>query len=131
MSRIEDVRHMVSDDNTSISDIKLAAGKFCEAREWGQYHNAKELSISAVIESSELLELFRFKTEREMTDMLNDPCSREKVSDELADVLFAVSRFAQLYDIDLATSFYDKMAKNEQKYPVDKARGSSKKYDEL
>jgi NTP pyrophosphatase (non-canonical NTP hydrolase) len=65
-----------------------------------------------------------------MRRMFATPGQREKICGELSDVLFAVLRFAQLYDIDLAEAFGRKMTENERKYPVEKARGSNKKYDE-
>lgn len=122
---------MPLDADTSIETLKEQAKLFCEARDWDQYHDAKELAISLVIESAELLELFRFKTREEMRQIFADPAKREEVGDEVADVLFALLRFSQLYNIDVATEFYRKMKKNEAKYPVELARGSSKKYDEF
>jgi NTP pyrophosphatase (non-canonical NTP hydrolase) len=66
-----------------------------------------------------------------MRRMFETTGQREKICGELADVLFAVLRFAQLYGIDLTEEFCRKMKENELKYPVEKARGSNKKYDEL
>lgn len=122
---------MTEDQVTTIEVLKTRAKSFCEARDWDQYHDAKELAISITIESAELLEQFRFKSREEMRQMFEAPDSREEICDEVADVLFALLRFAQLYDIDVATEFNRKMAKNEAKYPVEFARGSNKKYDEF
>jgi NTP pyrophosphatase (non-canonical NTP hydrolase) len=122
---------MQIDQSTTIGELKEVAKQFCEARDWDQYHDARELAISMVIEASELLELFRFRSEEEVERMFESPEARGKVCDELADVMFALARFAQLYDIDVATAYFQKMAKNELKYPLDKSRGSNKKYDEL
>lgn len=110
--------------------MKKTARDFCEARDWDQFHDAKELAMSVTIESAELLELFRFKNQDEMRRMFATPATRAKIEDELADVLFALLRFAQLYDIDVTEAFYEKMKENEKKYPVEKARGSNLKYDE-
>jgi NTP pyrophosphatase (non-canonical NTP hydrolase) len=104
---------------------------YCETRDWDQFHDAKELAMSITVESAELLELFRFKSPNDMRHMFETPGTREKINDELADVLFAVLRFAQVYDIDLTEAFCRKMLENERKYPVEKARASNKKYDEL
>jgi len=122
---------MTNDQNMTVKELKESAKTFCEARDWDQYHDAKELAISIMIESSELLELFRFKSKEEMREIFAASDKREEVCDELADVLFALLRFAQLYDIDLTNEFYRKMNKNEAKYPVELARGSNKKYDEF
>ena len=122
---------MADDKDMTLKVLKEHARAFCEARDWDQYHDAKELAISIVIESTELLELFRFKNKAEMREIFAAADKREEVCDELADVLFALLRFAQLYDIDLTSEFYRKMKKNEAKYPVELARGSNKKYDEF
>jgi len=122
---------MHEDRCTTVDELKSAVKAYCEARDWDQFHDAKELAMSITIESTELLELFRFKSPEDMRRMLATPGPREKIGDELADVLFAVLRFAQLYDIDLAEEFRRKMKENERKYPVEKARGSNLKYDEF
>jgi len=122
---------MRNDQSTTIDDLKQTVEEYCEARDWDQFHDAKELAMSITIESAELLELFRFKSRADMQRMFETPGHREKICGELSDVLFATLRFAQLYDIDLTEAFCRKMKENEQKYPVEKARGSNKKYDEL
>jgi NTP pyrophosphatase (non-canonical NTP hydrolase) len=121
---------MRTDKNTTIDNVKSEIKKYCAERDWDQYHTAKELAINISIESAELLELFRFKSPENIQHMFESPESKNRIGDELSDVLFAVFRFAQLYDIDLTSEFDRKMIENKQKYPVDKARGSNKKYDE-
>lgn len=103
---------------------------FCEKREWEQYHTPKDLAIGLTTESSELLELFRFKDEDEQSDLLADVERREDVEDEVADILFFLLRFADLYDIDLETALERKLAKNKKRYPEGEYKGSNKKYDE-
>jgi NTP pyrophosphatase (non-canonical NTP hydrolase) len=122
---------MHDDSSTTVEDLKSVVRAYCEARDWDQFHDAKELAMSITVESAELLALFRFKSRDDMRRMFGTPVTREKIGDELADVLFAMLRFAQLYDIDLTEVFHRKMIENERKYPVEKARGSNKKYDEL
>jgi NTP pyrophosphatase (non-canonical NTP hydrolase) len=122
---------MYADHHTTIDELKTTVKAYCDARDWDQFHDAKELAMSITIESAELLALFRFKSRADMQRMFETPATREKICRELADVLFATLRFAQLYDIDLAEAFSRKMVENERKYPVEKARGSNKKYDEL
>jgi NTP pyrophosphatase (non-canonical NTP hydrolase) len=122
---------MQSDDKATVAELKLKVKDICTARDWDQFHNAKDLAIGITTESAELLDIFRFKSAEEIEHMFNVPEAREKIADEMADVLFFLLRLAQKYDIDMAKAFYEKMVKNEQKYPVEKARGSNKKYDEL
>jgi NTP pyrophosphatase (non-canonical NTP hydrolase) len=119
------------DSHTTVEELKKVVQAYCEARDWDQFHDAKELAMSITIESAELLELFRFKSPEEMRRMFQTPGTREEICDEVADVMFALLRFAQLYDIDITEEFRRKMKKNERKYPVEKARGSNKKYDEF
>ena len=90
------------DSETSLQHLKDKVQKFCTEREWDQFHNAKDLAIG-------------FSTE----------------SNELSDVFFFVLRFAQKNNIDLTQAFETKMKHNAEKYPVEKAKGSNKKYNEL
>jgi len=120
-----------ADSVTTVSELKDLVRKFCEDRDWDQYHNAKDLAIGVITESSELLEHFRFKSNLEIEQMLKHPKKREEIGDEMADILYFLLRLAQRYDIDLASELKKKIDKNEMKYPVEKAKGSNKKYTEL
>jgi len=108
------------DHKTNIHELKEKIKDFCEERDWDQFHNAKELAIGIVTEASELLQHFRFKTER-----------KEELKEELADILYFTLRLAQRYKIDLTTELNNKMGKNKEKYPIEKAKGSNKKYTEF
>lgn len=119
------------DSKTSVEELKVLIRKFCEDRDWDQYHNAKDLAIGIVTESSELLDLFRFKSEKEISEMFKNREKRDLISEEMADTLYFVLRLAQRYDIDLTTELNKKLEKNAKKYPIEKARGSNKKYDEV
>lgn len=119
------------DSKTNIKELKDQIQRFCEARDWDQYHNAKDLAIGIITESSELLEHFRFKSHQEIEEMFQNPEKREKISEEMADVLYFLLRLAQRYEIDLTVELKKKMEKNEKKYPLEKARGSNKKYTEF
>lgn len=121
----------VTDPDTTLAALKERVVAFCEARDWDQFHDPKDLAIGIVTEASELLALFRFLSEEQVTALQADPAKRARVEEELADVLFFVLRFAERSGIDLATAFDAKMAKNATKYPVEKSRGSNRKYDEL
>jgi NTP pyrophosphatase (non-canonical NTP hydrolase) len=130
MSRIY-VLAELEDTNTTVDELKLKVKMFCDERDWGKYHNLKELTIGLVTESAELLQLFRFKSETDMSTMLQTPELMEKVYDEVADIFYFLLRLSQLYNIDLSSTLERKLAKNAQRYPVDKFRGSNKKADEI
>ena len=117
------------DKMTTIEELKNISKQFCEERDWDKFHNPKELAIAMSTEANELLQIFRFKSEKEMTELMASE-RRTDVSDELADVLFCVLRFAQMNNIDLSNALKSKMEKNVKKYPVEKVRGSNKKYTE-
>jgi NTP pyrophosphatase (non-canonical NTP hydrolase) len=118
------------DDVTTVEDLKKKVGKFCEDRDWGQFHDMKELAIGLSTESAELLDLMRFKSSAQVSDMLNVPVQREKIADELADIAWMLLRFCQLHKFDLSGSISAKMSKNEAKYPIETSRGSNRKYNE-
>ena len=102
---------------------------FRDERDWKQFHNPKDMAISLVLESTELLEHFQWKNEAEISEHLD--AKRSEVADELSDVLYWVILMANDLDINLNKALSDKMDKNEAKYPVEKARGNHKKYTEL
>ena len=119
------------DDKTNINELKQKIKKFCEERDWDQYHNAKELAIGIVTEASELLEHFRFKSEKQVDELFKDESKKQELSEEMADIFYFLIRFAERYDIDLTTELNKKLRKNEQKYPIEKSKGSNKKYTEF
>jgi len=118
------------DDKTTVNELKEKIKKFCEERDWDQYHDAKNLAIGIITEASELLEHFRFKSEKEVEEMFKNKDKRENISEEAADVLYFVLRLAQKYDIDLTAELNKKLEKNEKRYNVEKFKGSNKKYTE-
>ena len=118
------------DDKTNINDLKDKVKKFCESRDWDQFHNAKELTIGIVTESSELLQHFRFKSDEQVNEMFQNELKRAELSEEMADILFFLVRLSQKYDIDLAEELSKKIQKNEERYPTEKSKGSNKKYNE-
>lgn len=118
---------MNNDSNTNISELKTVIKDFCEARDWGQFHDPKDLAIGAITEASELLEHFRFLKPDQIDKVMQDPQSRQEIGEELADVLFFVLRFAQQNDFDLSQCFADKMQKNAKKYPADQFKGKNNK----
>ena len=105
--------------------------KFNEERDWDQFHNPKDLAIGLSTESNELLDIFRFKSEADMCEILQNPDKKKRVEEEVADTFFFLLRFAQMNEIDLKEVLMDKIDKNNQKYPVDKIKGKNLKYTEL
>ena len=116
-------------ENKTINELMKQVQEFCEARDWDQFHNPKDLAIGLSTESNELLDIFRFKTEEQMNKIMNSS-KREHVEEEIADVFFFVLRFAQMNNIDLSEVLSKKIKKNNEKYPVEKAKGSNSKYNE-
>jgi NTP pyrophosphatase (non-canonical NTP hydrolase) len=115
--------------NDTLSAMLKTALKFRDEREWKQFHSFKDLAITLSLEAAEVLEHAQWKTEAELEKYLKT--HREHVADELADVLHVLLLVAEHCKIDLAKAFDAKMKKNRAKYPVEKARGSAKKYHEL
>ena len=119
------------DDKVVFKEVKDKIKKLCEERDWDQFHGAKDLAIGVSTEASELLEHFRFKSPEQIDEMFKDEKKREEISDEIADVLWFISRFAQKYDIDMSEAFEKKVKKFEERYPIEKIKGSNTKYTEL
>jgi len=119
------------DSKTNIAELKEKVRKFCEERDWGQFHGAKELAIGIVTESSELLQHFRFKTDKEIEELFEKESIKQEISEEMADVFYFLIRLAQKYDIDLTNELDKKLKKNSEKYTVEKFKGSNKKYTEI
>ena len=96
---------------------------FSKERDWDQFHNPKDIAIALSIEASELLEVFLWKNPED--------ARIEKVKEELADVFNYALMMAGKYNLDVPQIIREKIAKNAEKYPVEKAKGSAKKYNEL
>ncbi len=107
-----------NDSTTTVDQVKQLVERFCAERGWDPYHSPKDLAIGLVTEASELLELFRFVAEKDQPTMMGDPAAREKMADELADSLYFILRFAQMYGFDLSRSLRGKLKKNAVKYPA-------------
>ena len=108
---------------TDIQEITRAILQFRDERDWAQFHTGKDIAICLSVEASELLELFLWKKEEEV--------DQSKIPDELADVFYSAFLLAAHYGLDVKEIVLSKLQKNAEKYPVEKARGENKKYDEL
>jgi len=115
----------------SLGELTKIALRFRDEREWKQFHNFKDLAITLALESAEVLEHAQWKTSKDLDAHLADPQTREHVADELADVLHVLLLLAEHANVDLSEAFRAKLKKTAKKYPVEKARGSAKKYDQL
>jgi dCTP diphosphatase len=105
---------------------RLAA--FAAARDWDQFHSPKNLAMALSVEAAELVEEFQWLTEEQSRRL--DSERRERVRLELADVFIYLLRVADKLDVDLLLAADDKIALNEQKYPAERVRGDSRKYDD-
>lgn len=112
-----------------LTDLRERMRAFVSERDWDQFHSPKNLAIALSVEASELLEHFQWLTEAASTEL--PPEVHAKVREEVADVLLYLVRIADRLGIDLHAAARDKLALNARKYPVEKARGSSRKYTEL
>ena len=115
-------------NDQSLDALQKTIRKFCDDRDWDQFHNPKDLSISLALESAEVMEHFQWLNSEEMLNLSEK--KRGEVGDELADVLYWVLLLANKLDTNLVEVFNAKKLKNEAKYPIEKAKGSHKKYTE-
>ena len=97
--------------------------KFRDERDWEQFHNPKDLALAINVEAGELLELYLWKQP--------DEADKEKVKEELADIFAFTILLADKYGFDVAEIIQEKIKKNAEKYPIDKAIGTARKYNEL
>ena len=112
-----------------LEQLRRAIVQFANERDWDQFHNPKNVVMALAVEAAELLEHFQWRTPDEAANL--DAETKEAVALEAADVLLYLLRLCDKLGIDLASAAQRKLALNEQKYPADKARGRSTKYDKL
>ena len=108
---------------SDIEELRQAIVKFTQERDWDQFHNGKDLALALSIEAAELNEAFLWKEAKDV--------NVEKVKEELADIFNYAILIADKYDLDIKQIVMDKLSRNAEKYPVAKAYGSAKKYNEL
>ncbi len=108
-------------DNLSSAIMALKA--FRDEREWSQFHNAKDLALAISIEAGELNELFLWKNPED--------ANVKKIKEELADIFSFALLLADKYELDISQIIIDKIKLNKEKYPIEKSKGTSKKYNEL
>lgn len=108
---------------SDLEELRKAIVAFTQERDWDQFHDGKNLAIALSIEASELLETFLWKNAKDV--------KTEKVKEELADVINYAILIADKYNLDIKQIVLDKLARNAEKYPVEKSKGTAKKYNEL
>jgi NTP pyrophosphatase (non-canonical NTP hydrolase) len=111
---------------SEIRELIEALVAFRDARDWQQFHDSKNLAVALSIEAAELNEVFLWKDVN-----ASEAVDKAKIKEELADVFAYALLLAEKHELDVKDIVLEKIAKNNEKYPVDKAKGSSKKYDEL
>jgi len=113
----------------SLHELRDALRAFAAERDWDQFHSPRNLATALAVEAAELLEPFQWLSEAESRAL--PPATRAAVEEEMADVLLYLVRLADKLEVDLLEAARAKIARNAEKYPVEKARGSNRKYDEL
>ncbi len=108
---------------SDLEELREAIVQFTQERDWDQFHNGKDLALALSIEAAELNEAFLWKDASKV--------NVDKVKEELADIFNYAILIADKYDLDVKQIVLDKLRRNAEKYPVDKAYGSAKKYNEL
>ena len=111
-------------NETSLTAIQQAVRQFRDARQWRQFHSPKNLSMSIAIEAAELMEHFQWLTTEQATALAKDnPEARAAITEELADVFIYCFSLADIIECDVAKIIFDKLAKNDEKYPVETYQG--------
>ena len=116
-------------NHITLAGLRVALRKFAAAREWQQFHTPKNLAMALSVEAAELLEHFQWLTTAQSVRLSAQ--RRRAVADEIADVLLYLTRLADVLDIDPLAAARRKLRLNARKYPVARARGHARKYNEL
>ena len=119
----------MAEPHDSISELTRRICDFRDARDWAQFHGPKELALALSAEVGELLQHFVWQAPEQSAARV--ATRRAQIADEIADVAILLMEFAEVTGIPLGEAVIAKLARNEERYPVDKARGSNKKYNEL
>ncbi|MCK5599096.1 nucleotide pyrophosphohydrolase [bacterium] len=120
-----------SDKDTTIQDLKQLVEKFRDERDWKQFHNPKDLAEAISIESGELLEHFLWKSQKDSETLLKVVDNKKEIASELADIIIYCLSFSNVTDLDISRAIEKKLKQNSNKYPIEKSKGTAKKYKEL
>ncbi|MBK8915175.1 MAG: nucleotide pyrophosphohydrolase [Phycisphaerales bacterium] len=113
----------MSDQSTTVAELRRLVSAFVDERDWRQFHDAKNLSMSLAIEAAELMEHFQWLRSDELPTRLVDAETRRRIAEEMADVGSYLLALANSLEIDLSTAIRDKIRQNAQRYPVELSRG--------
>lgn len=116
----------MSDDQTTLEELKERMAEFVARRDWQQFHTPKNLSMSIAIEAAELMEHFQWLTLEQSASLA--PEKLAEVGEELADIVIYALSMSNALGLDLSRTILDKMEKNIKKYPAEKVRGKAHKY---
>ena len=111
-----------------INEITNKIKKFSEDRNWDQFHTPKNLTMALSVEVAELVEIFQWSNSGGLEE-INDPEKKQQMEKEIADIFNYLLKLADVLDIDLEKAALKKIDENEQKYPIEKFKGSSRKYN--
>lgn len=113
----------------NIAELTARIRAFCAARDWQQFHSPKDMAVAIAAEAGELLQHFVWKSPEQSEQVAVE--KRAAIADEIADVGILLFELASNLGLDLGAEMLAKVERNEQRYPVEKARGSNLKYNEL
>ncbi|GAA5483707.1 nucleotide pyrophosphohydrolase [Haloferula sargassicola] len=113
----------------SIHELTLRIRGFCDARDWGPFHNAKDMAVAIAAEAGELMQHFVWQQQHQIEARVRD--RKEEIASEMADVAILLMEMADRTGIDLGKAISAKIELNEERYPVAKCRGNNLKYDQL
>lgn len=119
----------MNDQKTTLQQLKEEARTFIDERDWGQFHDPKNLAMALSVEVAELVELLMWTKSDKVPERVNE--ARDDIEDEAADVLHALLAFANVCNIDMSAAFEKKMVKNKAKYPIEAVRGKCVKYTDV
>ncbi|MCU0666977.1 MAG: nucleotide pyrophosphohydrolase [Candidatus Omnitrophica bacterium] len=114
---------------SEVREVTEKIRKFRDDRDWMQFHDPKNMAVSIILEASELLEHFQWKTTEEVEKYAKQ--NKLEIQDEIADIALYLFELADNIGVDLIDAMNQKLTKNEKKYPVEKAKGKHVKYDKL
>ena len=120
----------MSKENLNLDVIKEKLKQFSKERDWEQYHSPKNLAMALSVEVAELVEIFQWSNDGGIKEV-EDEQTRKEIEEEIADIFNYLIKFVDLMDLDLEKISLEKIQKNDEKYPVEKSKGNSEKYNKL
>lgn len=118
-------------NHLDLAELSARLRAFAAERDWEQFHSPKNLASAIVVEAGELLEQFQWLTEQQSREVSSNPAALGRITEEIADVVIYIVRLADILEISLPAAVDAKIELNGRKYPVDKSKGSAKKYTDL